>query len=226
MIKVFALLPRRADVSVEYFHDHWRTVHAYHALRISSLRRYVQSHRIGFEVPGLGAAPFEGVAEVWYDDAAAAVGQNEDPDYTEYAKRDEPSFIAVDRLRHVMTNDRIFAGDPRSDRREAVKALLFLKRPSSSTPADFDRALDEVCESSAQGLAGVERVADAVAIADEYEGGEPAYDGFVELAWTDLPSFLEGWSSTGKAWLDRLSRISDSERTEALLVSENPVLVG
>jgi uncharacterized protein (TIGR02118 family) len=200
MIKVFALLPRRADVSVEYFHDHWRTVHAYHALRISSLRRYVQSHRIGVDVPGLGAAPFEGVAEVWYDDAAAAAGQNDDPDYTEYAKRDEPSFIAVDRLRHVMTDDRVFAGDVRPEGREAVKALICLKRAADSTPADFGRALGEVCERSA--------------------------GGFAEFAWPDVPSFLRGWDASGAALLDRLSQISDTELTQALLVSENPVLVG
>jgi uncharacterized protein (TIGR02118 family) len=226
MIKVFALLPRRADVSAEYFHDHWRTVHAYHALRISSLRRYVQSHRIGVDVPGLEAAPFEGVAEVWYDDAAAAVGQNDDPDYTEYAKRDEPSFIAVDRLRHVMTNDRVFAGDVRPGGRETVKALIFLKRSAGSTPADFGRALGAVCERSAAGLVGVERVADAVALADEYQGREPAYDGFAEFAWPDVPSFLQGWDASGAELLDHLSQLSDTELTQALLVSENPVLVG
>ena len=45
MVKCFALLTKKSGMSDEQFHRHWREVHAPLALRIPSLRRYVQSHQ-------------------------------------------------------------------------------------------------------------------------------------------------------------------------------------
>jgi len=81
MVKAFALLPKKPGISDEQFHNHWRGVHAQLALRITSLRRYVQSHRLPQPVPGFPTPPYEGVAEVWFDDLGAAQRMRESPEY-------------------------------------------------------------------------------------------------------------------------------------------------
>src|SRR5262245_53562357 len=103
MIKVFALLHVRHDVTVEAFHHHWRTVHRAHALRITRIRRYTQAHRVRPGLPGLPEAEWEGVPEVWFDSLESAIAQRTDPQYTEFAQLDEPNFIDMAQLRRVMT---------------------------------------------------------------------------------------------------------------------------
>jgi len=51
MIKAFALLPKKPGISDEQFHSHWRVCMRKLALRITSLRRYVQSHRLPQPIP-------------------------------------------------------------------------------------------------------------------------------------------------------------------------------
>ena len=70
MIKGIALVVPKAGISTDAFHRHWRETHGPLALRITSLRRYVQSHRKALAVPGFDNVPFGGVAEIWFDDLA------------------------------------------------------------------------------------------------------------------------------------------------------------
>src|ERR1700712_3084958 len=93
MIKNMGLLARREDVSVELFHWHWREVHGPLALRISAMRRYVQSHRLRDGVGGLPRLSQEGIAEVWVDDIAAATGLSTNPEFTDHAGPDEVNFM-------------------------------------------------------------------------------------------------------------------------------------
>ena len=106
VIKGYSLLAKRPDVSSKFFHEHWRTVHAEHAQKITSLRRYIQAHRIDAEVPGFVQSPYDGIAEVWWDDLAAADLVATDPDYVNNAKLDEPNFIDMPRLANVLTEER------------------------------------------------------------------------------------------------------------------------
>ena len=46
MIKVSAFLPKRADLTDEQFHAHWRHPHGDLAVRTQRIRRYVQLHGI------------------------------------------------------------------------------------------------------------------------------------------------------------------------------------
>lgn len=89
MIRLVALVRRRPDLSLPEFQDYWRNEHgplvAYHQNRLG-LRRYTQSHRI--EDPanermatarGGMEAPYDGVAELWFESEAAfvAAGRSE-----------------------------------------------------------------------------------------------------------------------------------------------------
>jgi uncharacterized protein (TIGR02118 family) len=70
MIKVLAVLHKRADMSSMEFEHYWRVTHAPLAQKMEGLRRYVINPTVeGF---GPGVPPFDGLAELWFEDAAAA----------------------------------------------------------------------------------------------------------------------------------------------------------
>jgi uncharacterized protein (TIGR02118 family) len=70
MIKVLAVLYKRPDMGREEFVRYWREVHAPLAERMEGVRRYVINPTR--EAFAMGVAPFDGLAELWFDDAAAA----------------------------------------------------------------------------------------------------------------------------------------------------------
>ena len=70
MVKVVAIVRRKAGMTVEVFQEHWRTHHADVVARLPGLRRYVQSHTLpsGY---GKGEPVWDGIAELWVDDTDA-----------------------------------------------------------------------------------------------------------------------------------------------------------
>ena len=70
MIKLLAVLHKRADMSREEFVRYWREVHAPLAAGMEGVRRYVINPALEPFAPG--ATAFDGVAELWFDDAVAA----------------------------------------------------------------------------------------------------------------------------------------------------------
>jgi uncharacterized protein (TIGR02118 family) len=70
MIKVLAVLHKRPDMSSMEFEHYWRVVHAPLAQKMDGLRRYVINPTM--EAFAMGVPPFDGLAELWFDDAAAA----------------------------------------------------------------------------------------------------------------------------------------------------------
>jgi uncharacterized protein (TIGR02118 family) len=225
MIKVYALLPKRPDISEEQFQEHWRTVHREHALRIDRLRRYVQAHRIAQAVPGVAPAPYSGIPEVWYDSLASAVGQNDDPNYTEYAQRDEPNFIDMSGIRWVMTEHRpIHAAAPLDTDTPATKAILLVRRPKGAAIEQFQMRWWELSECLYSMVHGVFRTAAAVTLPETYRGDEPTYDAFAELWWPDRPSFEAGWGESGQDVLGAIGEVADLGRSNGFLCRELRVI--
>ena len=87
MIKLVFALRRRPELSLQEFQTYWRETHApLVAARadVLHIRRYVQVHTT--DLPGLHAAfqrrnggapaPFDGVAELWFDDLDALGGDD------------------------------------------------------------------------------------------------------------------------------------------------------
>ena len=70
MIKLLAVLHKRPDMSREEFVRYWREVHAPMAQRMDGIRRYVIDPTL--EAFAMGEPSFDGVAELWFGDAAAA----------------------------------------------------------------------------------------------------------------------------------------------------------
>lgn len=200
MIKFYAMLTRRADLTHERFSEHWRTVHRELAVKIRRTRRYAQSHGIEERLAGLRSAAWDGVAEVWLDDLAAA--SRSDPDLERYAKPDEPNFLAPDGIPQICAEHRVVVPPPE----DGVKALVFGDRRDPST--DLERwweaaaSIGDLCDDPA-GLAA------AVALP---EAGPAPHDAVLELWWRDLPALRTDWERNGAAILDRLGDLVDVDR--------------
>ena len=106
MIKLTFCLRRRSDVTREEFQTYWRDRHAPLVRSVAHLigaRRYVQSHTVSLpelqavvDARGVGVEPYDGVAELWWDDfeAMAAAGKTkEGRDAGRMLLADEANFI-------------------------------------------------------------------------------------------------------------------------------------
>jgi len=95
MLKVVALIKRRADLARPEFRQHYEEIHAPLALRhIDQFRRYVRNH-VTAEVVG-GPAGFDCLTELWYADQSALqrVLTYLQSAAAEPIRRDELSFMA------------------------------------------------------------------------------------------------------------------------------------
>jgi uncharacterized protein (TIGR02118 family) len=70
MIKVFAMLRRRPDVSREEFHRWWIEEHVPYAKALPGLRKYRVCLVTGSTTHD-GHEPWDGIAELWFDSRAA-----------------------------------------------------------------------------------------------------------------------------------------------------------
>ncbi len=109
MIKLTFAVRRRADVMPADFHSYWRDRHGPLVRSLQSvlgIRRYVQTHRM--ETPlndALRASrsalePFDGVAELWWDDLdafVAATSTQEGAAAGQTLLEDEARFIDLER---------------------------------------------------------------------------------------------------------------------------------
>ncbi|HEX8804554.1 MAG TPA: EthD domain-containing protein [Acidimicrobiales bacterium] len=109
MIKLVFVLRRRSDLTREEFQRHWLDRHAplvRSYADVLGIRRYVQTHTLPDELHAALRAsrgapePYDGVAELWYDDLealAAAVATDEGRAAAVALLDDERRFIDHDR---------------------------------------------------------------------------------------------------------------------------------
>lgn len=223
MVKVFALIPRRPDITDERFHQHWSTTHADHAKRITTLQRYVQSHRIDPGVTGLEDSIYEGIAEVWFVDLATAAGMGEDPNYVNYAQADEPNFIDLDRLTFVMTAEEVVReGAPVGQEDPGAKVMLLLRRRRGLEPGAFAQQLVAAGSAIADAAADATRVVVCTTLPDTYtDEAEPAFDAIVELWFDSAEAFELSWSP---AVLDTVGELIDRDSSASFLADELRVI--
>jgi uncharacterized protein (TIGR02118 family) len=91
MIKLVALVRRKPDLSPEAFRDYWLRIHAPLAAEIPGMCGY----RINIAGdPGAQApAPYDGSAEIWFDDRRATAAGLASPE-GDVAGRDTANFAA------------------------------------------------------------------------------------------------------------------------------------
>lgn len=224
--KLYALIPRRPDISDAQFHAHWRDPHATLAKKITSLQRYVQSHRIPQPAPGLPESPYEGIAEAYFADAATGLAMGEDPDYVEHALRDEPNLMDVDNLEFLVTVEHVVdAGPSRGPEAVGVKLLQMLRRPAGSDRERWRRGFLGSAQSELTSALGATRHVIAPSVPESYpaDGPGPAFDAVRELSWPDVGAFVRARDSA--AWPGLLDpEFIDKDSCVALLAEEYRVI--
>lgn len=97
MIKMTILLRRRQDMSFEEFVAYHKTNHAplFSALPEVQqyIRRYVQTHIVPVDLPGLPAPAFDGTTELWFDDVEAIGKVFGSEPYLQTIRPDEEKFL-------------------------------------------------------------------------------------------------------------------------------------
>ena len=117
-VKVHAFMVKKAGLSDEQFHRHWRDPHGYLAMRVAEIIRYVQDHTYGSAPRFGGWAPlvYDGLPAVWFADVASATGLHSNPDFQE-SHADEENLVERDQLGWLRsTGDRRRAGTGTGDR--------------------------------------------------------------------------------------------------------------
>ena len=94
MTKLVVLLTKRAEMSREEFRRYWREVHGPLGAKMPGVRKYVQNHSVA------DGAPFDGFAEMWFDDAASMQAALASPE-SAAAGADAPNFVEKTHLMFV-----------------------------------------------------------------------------------------------------------------------------
>ena len=108
MIKLTFAVRRRAEIDPTEFHRYWRDQHGPLVRSLQpalGIRRYVQTHRTEtplnemLRVSRGGLEPFDGVAELWWDDVDAFVAATSTPEGSAAGRillEDETKFIDLE----------------------------------------------------------------------------------------------------------------------------------
>lgn len=114
MIKLCVLCPRKPDLTLEQFEDHWRNVHG--PLFSSQpevkqyVKKYIQVHSTGEQLeegqfPPVSA--YDGVAEIWFDSMEDIPKVFESDNFKNTIAQDEAKFIDRDNIRWIYATENI-----------------------------------------------------------------------------------------------------------------------
>lgn len=102
MVKLIYCISKKPDMSVEEFQHYWRDVHGPIAGKIPGLRRYVQCHVVPSLYERDIKPPYDGAAELWFDDLDALAAAMRSPEVAA-ALEDEKNFIDHSRVASFIT---------------------------------------------------------------------------------------------------------------------------
>lgn len=106
-VKLVFFFHRRVGLAPEVFRRHWVEVHAPLVMQyIEPLRRYVQNHAVDAAYAEGRAPDFDGLAECYLDDLATLEATEESPEH-DLVRSDEPNFIDVNQVMHLVTSERV-----------------------------------------------------------------------------------------------------------------------
>jgi uncharacterized protein (TIGR02118 family) len=177
MIHYHYFITHKPSLSLEEFYRYWREKHPLAGGRTELTRRYIQSHRI--PEPD-GDCIYDGVAEVWWDNADAMVeaGRTTGRKF----RADEPNFIDMTRVESLATNDTVIKEQPAPG--TAVKGIFVVKRRVGITLADFRKQWREVHGPLTLKVPGLRGLVQSLTVNAAYMWAEPRWDGVAHL-WFD-----------------------------------------
>jgi uncharacterized protein (TIGR02118 family) len=105
VVKLIYVFKRKPELSVEEFQRYWRETHGPIAAKIPGERRYVQCHTLASLYAGDTPPPYDGAAELWFDDLDALRAATRSPE-VEAARADERNFIDHARVALFITEEK------------------------------------------------------------------------------------------------------------------------
>jgi hypothetical protein len=206
-VKLFAAIPRKPGISAEEFHDHWRHPHGTMGRRISTIRKYVQSHHIHCSLLSDSQTRYEGIAEVWMDNVADAVALPDEPIYVRDLVPDEREFIDLGALRFLITQEDVLVSGPDireslptgdcwwrdADRANNIKIIQLIEHAGT----DVWRPEQEVM--LGKRLGSLRHVV-CLPHASAYQGSAPPFAGVREMWWPTVTAFQDGVKRAKDAW--------------------------
>ena len=189
MVKQVSFFKRRPELSIEAFHEHWRTTHAEHVVKLPGLKRYLQNH---VQSDTDTEPPFDGVAEAWFDDVdsmRATVGTPE----LSAIRADESNFIDTATMGTILVEEVVIkGGTPRPEHR---KMIAFIRKLDTLDPETFQRKWRDELGPIAAEVPGWDRYVQNHCRLGIYRSGRtPVYDGCA-MVWADRESFATAMTS-------------------------------
>jgi len=180
LVKAITYIKRKPGMSVEAFQEYWRTRHADVVVKMPGIRGYVQSHArpSGYSK---GELPYDGIAEMWFDDTPAMKALRTDPAYAA-VQADEANFIDRATMGLLITEEHVIKGGPIPA--GAAKHVEFVTRKPGLGVDEFQRYWRTVHGPIAATIPTLARYVQSHTRRSAYEGGRrpPAYDG-VAITW-------------------------------------------
>lgn len=114
MIKLCVLCPRKPDLTLEQFEDHWRNVHG--PLFSSQpevkqyVKKYIQVHSTGEQLQKGDFPPvavYDGIAEIWFDRMEDIPMVFESDNFKTIIAQDEAKFIDRESIRWIYATENI-----------------------------------------------------------------------------------------------------------------------
>ncbi len=100
MVKLIGFVRRKPGMSVADFRHYWKDVHYPLVRDLPEIKRYVlryvQSHALDWQPTAPGAPtpqPYDGVAELWFDNAEDLAAAFSSPVYAQVVNPDELKFL-------------------------------------------------------------------------------------------------------------------------------------
>ena len=112
MIKMTLLIARKADTSVQAFRDYWTGRHLQVVRSVPEVqrytRRYAQQHNTYVAPDHTTAAPFDGIAEAWFDSLEEAMSLIDSDNWRNVIKLDDLNFLDVTRTQIMLSEEKTF----------------------------------------------------------------------------------------------------------------------
>lgn len=184
MIKQISFFKRIPGLPEEVFHQHWRTQHATIVKELPGLIRYVQNHAIS-SVAGSDAPPFDGVAEVWFEDMET-MRANVGSAALDRIRADEANFIDPASMGSIIADDVVVKDQQPGD--DTLKLVGLINRVDGLSVDDFRDTWRQELGPIVRGVDGIVRYTQSATRPGIYRSGRtPAFDGEACL-WFDGPA--------------------------------------
>lgn len=112
MIKMTLLIARKPGLTVEAFREYWTTTHLKAVQSVPETRqysrRYRQQHNTYTGPEHTALAPFDGIAEAWFDSLDDALALVTSDNWDKVIRQDDQNFLDVSKTLMMLSEEKQF----------------------------------------------------------------------------------------------------------------------